>query len=138
MWLIQFLKSSFFLSNLASWSMTKIPAVVEHNVEKYWAIKKAFFITALEHLEGDYLEFGVFTGGSFVCALRAHRSLRFLGEIETKFYGFDSFSGFGKVSEDDKHPFYQNSTFSVNEEKVVKNIKKRAGDLPVQIVSGYF
>lgn len=138
MWLINFLKGNFFLPNVASWLVTRMPAVVEHNLGKYKAIKKAFYLTAIEQLEGDYLEFGVFTGSSFVCALRAHRSLHFLGNIKTKFYGFDSFSGFGKVSGDDTHPFYQNATFSVNEGGVVRNIKRRAGNLPVQIISGYF
>lgn len=138
MWLIEFLKHSFFIPNIVSWLVTRIPAVVEHNLGKYGAIKKAFYLTGLEQLEGDYLEFGVFTGSSFVCALRAHRSLSFLGEIKTRFYGFDSFSGFGKVSGDDAHPFYKNSTFSVHEQAVVRNIKRKAGNLPVHIISGYF
>jgi O-methyltransferase len=138
MWLVNFLKNSFFLPNAVSWFINKIPAVVDHNVGKYLAIKKAFYLTGLEQLEGDYLEFGVFTGSSFVCALRAHRSLRYLGASKTEFYGFDSFSGFGTVTGDDEHPFYQDSTFSVNEHKVVRNITRKAKGLPVHIVSGYF
>lgn len=138
MWLINVLKASFFLPNLVSWLVTKVPPLVDHNIGKYAAIKKAFYLTGLERLEGDYLEFGVFTGSSFVCALRAHKSLDYLGRINTKFYGFDSFSGFGTVSGGDEHPFYQNSIFSVNEKAVVKNIKKKAGGIPVSIVSGYF
>lgn len=116
----------------------RVPAVVEHNLGKYHAIKKAFYLTGLEQLSGDYLEFGVFTGSSFVCALRAHKALRYLGSIQTRFFGFDSFSGFGDVSVDDTHPFYQDSIFSVNEKAVVSNIKKKAGSIPVHIESGYF
>ena len=136
--LIEFLKNNFFVTNAASWLVTRVPAMVEHNLGKYRAIKKAFYLTGLEQLEGDYLEFGVFTGSSFVCALRAHKSLRFLGDIKTAFYGFDSFSGFGKKTESDEHPFYQNETFAVNEARAVSNIRKKAGNLPVHIVSGYF
>lgn len=136
--LITFLKNSFFIPNFVSWLVTRVPAVVDHNLGKYGAIKKAFYLTGLEQLEGDYLEFGVFTGSSFVCALRAHKSLSFLGKIKTEFYGFDSFSGFGEVSGNDKHPFYQDSIFSVNEKKVVRNIQKKAGNLPVHIIPGYF
>ena len=136
--LINFLKTNFLLPNFLSWFVMKIPAFAEHNLGKYWAIKKAFYLTALEQLEGNYFEFGVFTGSSFVCALRAHRSFQFLGKLNTKFYGFDSFSGFGKVSEHDKHPFYTDNTFAVNEARVVQNIKRKAGDIPTTIVSGYF
>jgi hypothetical protein len=138
MWLIEFLKKNFFIPNFISWFIIRIPAVAEHNIGKYGAIKKAFYLTGLEQLEGDYLEFGVFTGSSFVCALRAHKTLRYLGNIETSFYGFDSFVGFGEVSENDTHPFYQDSTFSVHEERVVGNILKKAGNIPVNIISGYF
>ena len=50
--------------------------MVEHNLGKYHALKKAFYLTALENLHEDYLEFGVFTGGSFVFATKAHRTTR--------------------------------------------------------------
>lgn len=138
MFLISFLKNNLFITNVVSWCVTRVPAVVEHNLGKYAAIKKAFYLTGLEQLEGDYLEFGVFTGSSFVCALRTHRRLRYLGELKTTFYGFDSFSGFGEVSAHDKHPFYIDSIFRVNEKKVTHNIKKKAGTIPVTIVPGYF
>ena len=136
--LINFLKNNLFLQNFASWAITKVPSVVEHNLGKYLAIKKAFYFTGLEQLEGDYMEFGVFTGSSFVCAMRCHKSLAFLGEIKTKFYGFDSFAGFGEVSQDDMHPFYHTSTFSTHQEKVIGNIKNKAKDLAVEIIPGFF
>lgn len=136
--LIKFLKNFFFLQNLAGWFASKIPVAIEHNIQKYGALKKAFYLTALEQLEGDYLEFGVFTGSSFNFAMRIHRQLRFLGDIKTRFLGFDSFSGFGKVSAEDRHPFYLDTIFAVNEAKVVKNIKKHARGCETQIVKGYF
>lgn len=139
MWLITFLKNNFFIQNVLSWVVTRpFSYMAGHNLGKYSALKKAFYLTGLERLEGDYLEFGVFTGSSFVCALRAHRALRYLGEIKTKFYGFDSFSGFGTVSEGDRHPFYQDNIFSVHQGRVVRNIKRKAKGLPVTIVPGYF
>ena len=84
-------KSIFVIQDVLSWAITKIPFVLEHNISKYFAIKKAFYLTALENLQGDYYEFGVFTGSSFVCAMRSHNNLSYLGKIETSFFGFDSF-----------------------------------------------
>src|ERR1035438_4633356 len=117
--LIDFLKNNLFFQNTASYVHSKIPSMVEHNWQKYGALKKAFHLTAMEHLEGDYLEFGVFTGSSFVFAMRIHRQLKFVADLPTKFYGFDSFSGFGKVTEGDRHPLYLDSIFKVDEKKVI-------------------
>ena len=118
--------------------MSKIPFVVEHNFGKYAALKKAFYLTALEKLEGDYLEFGVFTGSSFVMALRTRHALLSISDTPTSFYGFDSFSGFGKVTAEDEHPFYKDDTFKVSVDKVTANIKSRAKGAPVHIIPGFF
>lgn len=136
--LINFLKNNLFVQNLASWIHSKLPPMVEHNWQKYTAIKKAFYLTALEHLEGDYFEFGVFTGSSFVSAMRVHKKLKFLGGIKTKFFGFDSFSGFGEVSENDRHPFYLDNIFKVNAEKIIGNIQRHTGGQEIKIIRGYF
>lgn len=115
---INIAKKFFIFQDFFSWLITRIPVTLEHNLEKYSAIKKAFYITAIEHLEGDYYEFGVFTGSSFVCAIRVHNKLRFLGDIETNFFGFDSFNGFKNNSKGEQHPFYQNEIFTVDEKKL--------------------
>jgi hypothetical protein len=33
-------------------------------------LNKIFYYAAVEGIEGDYLEFGVYTGSSFVCAMK--------------------------------------------------------------------
>lgn len=136
--LIDFLKSNLFIQNLISFIFTKIPFVLEHNLGKYLALKKAFYLTALDNVHGDYLEFGVFTGSSFLCALRAHKNLSYIGNIETSFYGFDSFEGFGKTKEYDKHPFYIDQIFKVDSKKIINEIYKHAKGLKIKIVKGYF
>lgn len=136
--MISILKNFLFFQNVASFVLSKIPATVEHNIQKYQALRKAFYLTALEQLHGDYLEFGVFTGSSFVYALRVSRKFRFLGKVGTRFFGFDSFAGFGKVGEDDSHPFYLDSNFAVNEGKIIRNIKRHAKDQKVELIKGYF
>lgn len=136
--LIEFLKSNLFIQSIISSIITKIPFVLEHNLAKYFAIKKAFYLTALDKTEGDYLEFGVFTGSSFICALKTDRHLSYLGKLNTNFYGFDSFEGFGKVEEHDKHPFYIDNIFKTNYKKTIKEIQKNAKKQNTQIIKGYF
>lgn len=136
--LIKLLKGNLFFQNLASWFVSNVPFVIEHNLGKYHALKKAFYLTALEQLQGDYLEFGVFTGSSFVLAMRVHKKLKYLGELSTKFYGFDSFSGFGDVTKEDAHPFYLDDIFNVDAERVIRNIKKKSKGLDIEIVEGFF
>lgn len=138
MFLIEWLKSNLFVQNLVSFIYTRIPAFLEHNLGKYHAIKKAFYLTALDGIDGDYLEFGVFTGSSFVCALRAHRRLKYLGDLKTNFYGFDSFEGFGQLKDYDRHPFYISSIFKVNADQIIKNIYKKGRGLNVKIIKGFF
>src|SRR5690606_38628265 len=94
--------------------------------------------TALENLNGDYLEFGVFTGSSFVFSARIHKKLAYLGKVKTKFFGFDSFSGFGDVKEHDRHPFYIDSIFTLNARRVIGNIKRKTKGLQTEIVQGLF
>lgn len=48
--------------------------VVVHNLEKYYVIKKAFYLSSIEDIEGHYIEFGVFEGSSFSHAMRCYLS----------------------------------------------------------------
>ena len=136
--IIDFLKRFPLFQNLVSSVYSRVPAVVEHNLGKYHALKKALYITALEQLEGDYLEFGVFTGSSFVFAAKTNHCLRSLSTAKTRFFGFDSFEGFGSVSSTDVHPFYTDNTFAVNAASVIKNIKSQIKYDEVNITPGFF
>jgi O-methyltransferase len=126
--MFQFLSKLYALQNLLSVFVSSISPVFVHNLGKYLALKKAFYLTGLEGLQGDYLEFGVFTGSSFVCALNcsrrsgirhAHRKMRF--------FGFDSFQGFGELAEIDQHPFYKDINFETSYNSVSKRILRAAG-----------
>jgi O-methyltransferase len=136
--LIELAKRSFFLQSALSRLVAAISPMVDHNLQKYVAIKKAFYLTALEQLPGDYLEFGVFTGSSFVMAMRAHRSTAFCGLLPTRFFGFDSFSGFGKADAHDQHPFYTDAVFKIDENVTRRNIERRAKGATFKIIPGFF
>ena len=136
--LLNIIKNNLFLQNIVANIFSRFPPVIEHNLAKYSAIKKAMYQTALEHTYGSYIEFGVFTGSSFNFAMKINKKLKYLGETDCEFIGFDSFQGFGNINKDDKHPFFNDDIFKINEEKVIKNIKKCSKGSRMRIVKGFF
>ena len=129
-----------FLQNWASAFIAGLNPAVIHNLEKYYAIKKVCYLSALEDIEGDYLEFGVFTGSSFSHALRCLRKLSNIhpSVAATKCYGFDSFAGFGPLEEEDRHPFYTSENFETSLPQVERRVRRAAGDMAFQLISGFF
>jgi hypothetical protein len=59
-----------FLQDLASSFIASIDGAIVHNIEKYLALNRIFYYAAVEGIQGDYLEFGIYTGSSFVCAIK--------------------------------------------------------------------
>ena len=108
----QLLSKLSFLQNLLSLILSVIPPPLIHNFSKYGAIKKALYLTGLDGTKGDYIEFGVFTGSSFSCALQCANKIESHNSMQ--FIGFDSFDGFGEVSDKDKHPFFTKNNFQTN------------------------
>ena len=129
-----------FLQDWASALIAGVNPAIVHNLEKYHALKKVHYLSTIEDVEGDYLEFGVFTGSSFCHSIRCCKKLAKLNPktINTKFYGFDSFSGFGTLVEDDKHPFYTDENFATSLPAVNRRANRVAGDIKFQFVSGFF
>ena len=137
--LLDFLKNNLFIQNFFGSLISLVPTYLEFTLGKYTGIKKALYITGHDKTFGSYIEFGVFTGSSFNFAMKANKRIdKLLGNSNCNFIGFDSFEGFGKVEKSDDHPRFKNNTFSVNEEKVLKNIKKNSNNQVYQIVKGFF
>jgi|TARA_B100001964_G_C14169386_1_gene570718 hypothetical protein len=137
--ILNFIKNNLFLQNFVASIVSYIPPFLEFSIAKYIAIKKAMYITAIDKTYGSYMEFGVFTGSSFNFAMKINKQLeKTFGNTNCEFIGFDSFQGFGKVSDNDKHPFYKKETFSINEKKVFKNIKNMSKGQRMRIVKGFF
>jgi len=132
-------KLNFLQSFLSSFIARTNPAII-HNVEKYYALKKVHYLTSIENLEGDYLEFGVYTGSSFTHSIRCYKkSAKLVADRQPmRFWGFDSFEGFGDLPEDDKHPFYLDNNFSTSYEKVNKRTRKVAKAIPYKLLKGFF
>ena len=137
--LINIIKNNLFIQNFFGSLISLIPPYLEFSIGKYLGLKKAFYITAHDKTYGSYLEFGVFTGSSFNFAMKVNKTIdNLFGNSNCDFYGFDSFQGFGKIEIGDEHPRFNDGTFSVNEEKILKNIKKNSKGQKYEIVKGFF
>jgi O-methyltransferase len=135
-----FLAKFDFLQNIASMLVSGINPAVIHNIEKYFALKKVHYLSAVEDIEGDYLEFGVFKGSSFCHSIRCAHSLKKIHPSvkSTRFYGFDSFEGFGDLLEDDVHSFYTNENFETNYEFVDNRVRKMSKSSEYILIKGFF
>jgi len=136
--LFDLIKNNLFVQDSVATLVSYSSPLVEHSIAKYQAIKKALFLTAVDQTHGSYLEFGVFTGSSFNFAIKMHKKINRMWNMDSEFIGFDSFLGFGNIDKDDEHPWCKTSNFMVNEEKVLKNIKKCGKGERVRIIKGYF
>jgi O-methyltransferase len=137
----------FDLARRAHWLQTLVVRLVsglhpaiEHNLHKTLALKKAFYHASLEALPGDYLEFGVFEGTSFIAAFESDRRLRPAGVPPRAFWGFDSFEGgFKYTDERDRHPFFREGDFASSYQAACRRIDRHIrGRARWSLVPGYF
>ena len=131
-----------FLQIFASNFISYINPAVTHNLEKYYAIKKVFYLSTIEDITGDYLEFGVFEGSSFSHAIRCYLNLKdympLNNDNQINFFGFDSFDGFGKLDDEDSHPFYEDEQFKTSLTFVENRIRKCAEETDFKLIKGFF
>lgn len=127
--------------DILSYIYAKIPFALQHNLGKYSVIRKAMYYVGIEGIEGDYYEFGVFTGSSFCHAIRSYSNLEFFNKRKHKmhFFGFDSFDGFGENIKDD-HPFFVDDHFATDFKKVNKRVNKLAikRNVDARLIKGFF
>ena len=130
-----------FLQNFVSTIISKTNPAVIHNIEKYVTIQKIVFLNSSERQEGDYLEFGVYTGSSFCHAIRCVKECENFNPKQnlTNFFGFDSFQGFGDLSQKDEHPFYIDQNFQTKFSDVKKRVEKAIGNWSnATLIKGFF
>ena len=125
--------------NISSYIISIINPAIIHNIGKYFAIKKVFYLSSIEDVKGDYFEFGVYTGSSFNHAIRCAKSHIVFDKdfSKMKFYGFDSFKGFGDLEESDKHSFYTDINFETSYKKVFNRVKKLINKDRFELIDGF-
>jgi O-methyltransferase len=104
------------------------------------ALRRAFEL-ALENREpqqvGDYYEFGLYRGYTF---LTAHRIVRDLELPHTRLWGFDSFEGLPDVENEDAedHRFFRGQ-FACSRAHVERNLTRRGMDWSrAKLIEGYY
>lgn len=141
--LFKFIKDSYWLQTLYVKISAAIHPMICHNIGKLEMIKASLHFASIEQVEGSYFEFGVFEGTSLLSAARNHNtiisknSIPFYKDVyDRKFYGFDSFDGGFKYSEDiDRHPFFKEGDFASSYERCKKRLKPYDN---VELIKGYF
>jgi O-methyltransferase len=104
------------------------------------AIRRAFELVrdrSPEGLVGDYYEFGLFRGFTF---LSAQRSCDELGLAATRFWGFDSFQGLPAVEGIDKAEgeFFEGQ-FACGKREVIDNLSRHGMDWSrAELIEGFF
>lgn len=79
------------------------------------------------NLNGDYMEFGVYKGDSFI---KAFHFSNFAGLFSMKFYAFDTFSGYPKIEGIDKEcGYFKESDYICDLDTFKKNLSKGGVDL---------
>lgn len=128
--LLKLISRMTLLHSLASIFVNIIPFFALHNFSKYYALRKSLQIIKMDKIEGDYCEFGCFTGASLNHVLRLTSKDIFLKE--KIIYGFDSFKGFPK----EIHSEFKSEVFTADYEKVMKLEKKSEGRCKIK--KGFF
>lgn len=119
-----------FIHTIYSYLVNIFPSFLIHNTSKYIAIKKIMTNLWIDQIEGDCIEFGIFTGSSFKHSLRTENRIN--KNNRTKFYGLDSFEGFP----DNEHPFFQDFNFQ-SSYKSAKKIENKFKNQAF-VFKGYF
>jgi hypothetical protein len=110
-------------------------------IGQHGCIRCAASFLAWNQIDGDYLEFGVYRGGSFAEAYRAIWNARSdvrnqirSPEVEhwyqsrPRFFAFDSFSGL-PGGEAERHADYSEGAYSCTEDQFLRNISNAGVDL---------
>ena len=138
--LLHILKNNLFIQNFFSSLVVLIHPFLENTLSKYTAIKKAMFLNYHDNTNGDYLEFGVFTGSSFNFAMKINKKMEkiFKRTMETQFIGFDSFDGFGEIKQIDENPSFKSTFFKIDKRKVLRNIKNNSKKQKFKLIEGFY
>lgn len=124
------------IHNFVSFIVNLTPDFIEHNFSKYKNLRNCILNLNYDKIEGDYVEFGCFSGASLNHSIKTH--LKFSRSykkeknfLNRKFYGLDSFSGFPEEIHDE----FKTENF-LPDINFVKKLEKKYSCC--QIVKGFF
>ena len=126
---ISFIAKSRFIHNLSSFIVTRIPLFILHNFSKYFNVRKILYSINIDDIQGEYCEFGCFTGACLNHALNTHRV--YMKNRKMMFYGFDSFEGFPV----EVHKEFKSENFR-NDYEMVKKLESKFSNC--KVIKGFF
>lgn len=89
------------------------------------------------NVKGDYFEFGVNEGWSFIRAY--YLSKKMINLQDMHFVAFDSFEGLPETKSNDSGHIFKKGDYCCNKEKFINNLKMHGVDLSiVKIVEGFY
>ncbi|HBT61774.1 MAG TPA: hypothetical protein DEB40_08535, partial [Elusimicrobia bacterium] len=137
---LRYASRAFFLQDLVAKAIGLLPPIIQNNLGKYDSLKKAFYLASHDGVEGDYLEFGVFTGASLAAAIHLSRRSFLPRQAPMRYFGFDSFAGFGKVTEEERgHQWHRDENFKSNADMVRRRLARLVDDPSrVRLIEGYY
>ena len=113
-----------------------------HEITHYTR-KEEILRTCLEYLhladvKGDYLEFGMWKGGSMIAAY--HLSKHFASHGDMRFYGFDSFQGLPTaIANPQENDLFLPGSFSAGFNEVKGNLVEGGVDMSrVELIPGWY
>jgi len=99
-------------------------------------ISLAFGLINNNKVYGDYAEFGVFKGHTFI---EAHNAARRLQLKDMKLWAYDSFEGLPEIKNEDVGGAFRTGEFSYARDAFIQRLQKYSVDLErVEIVEGFF
>jgi hypothetical protein len=127
--ILSYIAHSNFLQSLASNLVVNLlPLSIQHNFSKYILINKIISTLSMDDINGDYIEYGCFTGSCIKHAARCYDKFK---NYSTKLYGLDSFEGFPE----NIHKEFKNENF-ITDYNFVKKIENKFKN--VRIIKGFF
>lgn len=106
-------------------------------------MKEAFEFASNANVGGDYLEFGVWKGRSFMRAFHTWKYVLLNNKnlSDLKFYAFDSFEGLPEITstEDKATGEFKKGEYACSEVEFIGNLKKSGVDIDrVQTIKGWY
>ncbi len=128
--LLNIISKLTFLHKIASIIVNIMPFFILHNFSKYYELRKSIEMINMDKIEGDYCEFGCFTGASLRHVIRLTSKSNFLNK--KLIYGFDSFEGFPE----EVHSQFKSENF-ITDYNQVKKLEEK-GNGRCRIIKGFF
>lgn len=101
-----------------------------------WPLDFAIHTVVPNGILGDYWEFGVFQGRSFI---RAYNTFKSLNSLNRKFVAFDSFQGLPESKEPFKPNQYEKGAFSCPENEFKSNLEIAGlNKNKIEVISGFY